>query len=212
MKVTKIGHCCMLIEENDLRILTDPGLFTTKQNKLRNIDVVVITHNDIDHLSMESLKKILENNPASEVITNKSTGENLKKEKIHFTRVEEGGKYREKGVTIEGFGKKHATMHELFPEKENTGYLIANRLFYPGDAFTIPENRKVEILALPVAAPWLKISESIDYAMEIKPKICFPIHDSIMAKPGMFNGMFGTALGKRGIEFMPIENGKEMKF
>jgi hypothetical protein len=28
LKITKYGHCCMLVEEKDSRILIDPGNFT----------------------------------------------------------------------------------------------------------------------------------------------------------------------------------------
>ncbi|MBI2052837.1 MAG: MBL fold metallo-hydrolase, partial [Candidatus Ryanbacteria bacterium] len=29
MKITKFGHCCLLIKENGVRILTDPGTYST---------------------------------------------------------------------------------------------------------------------------------------------------------------------------------------
>ncbi len=44
MNITKIGHCCLLIKEQGLTILTDPGTWTTDQNNLTGIDVVLITH------------------------------------------------------------------------------------------------------------------------------------------------------------------------
>lgn len=59
---------------------------------------------------------------------------------------------------------------------ENTGYFIDEKLFYPGDAFTDP-GRPIDVLALPVAGPWVKISESVDYALALKPRTVFPVHD-----------------------------------
>ena len=38
MKITKFGHCCMLVEEKGLRILVDPGNFSTAQNELMDIE------------------------------------------------------------------------------------------------------------------------------------------------------------------------------
>ena len=38
MNITKLGHCCLLIEEKGLRILTDPGAYSTGQNEIKNID------------------------------------------------------------------------------------------------------------------------------------------------------------------------------
>ncbi|MEK7095457.1 MAG: MBL fold metallo-hydrolase, partial [Patescibacteria group bacterium] len=60
MKITKLGHCCLVIEINGTRFLTDPGAYTTAQNEAKNIDYVVISHEHTDHLHIDSLKNILE--------------------------------------------------------------------------------------------------------------------------------------------------------
>ena len=41
MKIKKIGHCCLIIETKGIRIMTDPGTFTTSWNakqRFRRID------------------------------------------------------------------------------------------------------------------------------------------------------------------------------
>lgn len=43
MKITKIGHCCLLVEVNDMRIITDPGEWNDEP-PTENIDLVLITH------------------------------------------------------------------------------------------------------------------------------------------------------------------------
>ena len=58
MHITKIGHCCLLIKTNNLTILTDPGAYTTAQNAITDIDIVLITHEHPDHLHTESLKQV----------------------------------------------------------------------------------------------------------------------------------------------------------
>lgn len=52
MKITKFGHCCLLIEENGVRILTDPGTYSTQQSEVKNIDFVLITHEHADHFQL----------------------------------------------------------------------------------------------------------------------------------------------------------------
>jgi len=37
MKITKLGHCCLLIETKGKRVLTDPGSYTVKtHSKMEN--------------------------------------------------------------------------------------------------------------------------------------------------------------------------------
>ena len=83
------------------------------------------------------------------------------------------------GKPCEICGSKHAEILPTIPLIQNSGFLIAGRLFFPGDAFTVP-NKSVEILALPVCAPWSKLSEVISYLKKVKPKIAFPVHDAIL--------------------------------
>ena len=99
-------------------------------------------------------------------------------------------------------------MHKDIPLSANIGLFIDERLWYPGDAFTNPE-RKVDILALPVSGPWMKIGEAIDYAIEIKPKLCFPVHDGILKKIGTTNTIPPKILEPLGIKFQILEEGKE---
>lgn len=208
MKITKFGHCCMLVEENGLRVLTDPGDYTTAQTEVKNIDVILITHEHADHLHVESLKTALLNNPQAKVVTNGGVGAILDKEGIVWTLVDGGKETTEKGVCIEGMGKDHAEIYKTWKSVENTSYFIGERFFYPGDVFYRP-NRPVKILALPVAGPWLKISEVIDYAIALKPEVVFPVHDGSLTRPAFINRVAGTVIGGMGINFKPLDLGKE---
>jgi len=211
MNITKLSHCCLLIEENGLRILTDPGIYSSSQNTLTKIDIILITHEHADHLHIDSLKQVLKNNPQAKVITNKGTAILLDKEEISYQLVEEGQSILEKEVKIEGFGKKHALMHSSLPQVDNTGYFIAEKLFYPGDALTNP-NKPVDILALPVAGPWLTLAQAIDYALELKPRICFPVHEAILKEPGSTHRIPPTILEPAGIKWKVLEIEKETSF
>ncbi len=213
MKITKLGHCCLLIEEKGLRVLTDPGVFSTAQNELKNIDVVLITHEHTDHVHIESLKKVLENNPKARVMTNKAVGKILEGEKINYELVEDGDRVMVGAVSIEGSGTQHAEIYKTIPSVLNTGYFIADRLWYPGDSFHNP-HKVVEILALPVAGPWMKISEAIDYALLLKPKVCFPVHDGILipAIRGLFGRVSGQVLQQANIKFIPLDEGNSYDF
>jgi len=212
MKITKFGHCCLLIEENGVRILTDPGNFTVDQNAQKNIDILLITHEHEDHFHVDSVKLLVANNPNMVVVTNKSVGKLLDEKGIKYEVVAEGQTATHKNILLEGYGHKHAIIYDDFGQVENTGYFINNKLFYPGDAFTNP-GKAVDVLAVPAGGPWMKVSEAIEYAKSIHPNSCFPVHDGMFQPTVNFNVYILNAfLTKAGIKFVSIALDKETEF
>lgn len=204
MKITKYGHCCLLIEENGVRVLTDPGMFTTAQNEAKDVHVLLITHEHSDHYHLDSVKAILAANPGIKVITNRGVGRLLDAAGIPYVRVEHDEFQEASGMLFEGFGEKHAYIYKTVPEVVNTGYFVNKRLWYPGDAFYDP-GRRPEILALPVAGPWMKISEAIDYGIALRPKIVIPVHDGILSSPGAFYRWPKEVFEAEGVKFLPLD-------
>lgn len=222
MKITKLGHCCLVIEENGVRIMTDPGSFTTAQNGVKNIDIVLITHEHFDHLHIDSLKTVLKNSPGAKVITNRGVGKILLKEGIVYELLEDKQNKTIAGVLLEGCGEKHGVIYEDLGQVMNTGYFIANRFFYPGDALYDPQKSStdadahsigpVEILALPIVGPWMKSSEAVEYAKKLKPKVAFPVHDALLAYTKPFTFPHETFLPPAGIDFTIFADGETKEF
>jgi L-ascorbate metabolism protein UlaG (beta-lactamase superfamily) len=213
MKIEKIGHCCLLIEVDGLRILTDPGNFSTSQDELKNINLILITHEHADHLHIDSLKRVLKNNPNAAVITNGSVGKQLEQANIEYSLLE-GRETRDfEGVLLEAYDAKHEEIYEEFGQVQNTGYFIAGKLFYPGDSFHNP-GKQVDILALPVAGPWCKICDAVRYTLEVKPRKAFPVHDGQLQLDRIGGSHFvpGKILGENGIEFVPMIPGDSHTF
>jgi L-ascorbate metabolism protein UlaG (beta-lactamase superfamily) len=211
MKITKYGHCCLLIEEGGLRVLTDPGSFSSGYEAARNVDVILITHEHSDHFHLDSLKTVLANNPQARVVTNSAVGALMGKENLAFEVLEHGQSRKDKEVLIEGIGTEHAVIYPTLPNAMNTGYFIGGKLFYPGDALTNP-NRPVEILALPVTGPWMKISDALDYAIALKPKIWLPVHDGNLKSTGFLSYVAKEVLEPAGLAGVMPENGKGIDF
>lgn len=213
MKIKKLGHCCLVIEVEGKRIITDPGAYSTLQSEEKNIDIILFTHEHQDHYHIDSLRAVLANNPNAEIITNTAVGKLLEKEGIEFKILEDGQNMNLYNILFEGFGDKHEEIYETFGQVQNTGYFIQNKFFYPGDFFYNP-GKPVEILALPVAGPWMKLKQAIEYAKELKPKVCFPIHDGMIQKdkPGPLYVLPPKILEPLGIEFRVIGEGKEEEF
>jgi L-ascorbate metabolism protein UlaG (beta-lactamase superfamily) len=211
MKIKKIGHCCLVIDTGKVRILTDPGAFTINSHKdVVGIDIILITHEHADHLHVDSLKKIIINNPTAKVITNSSVGKLIAEEGIGYEILEDKDTKEYLNTPIEAHDAKHAEIFEEVGQVQNTGYFIDSKLFYPGDAYCDP-GKEVDILALPVAGPWCKIPDAIRYALHLKPNKVFPVHDGMLQteRIGGSHAIPTRVLKENGIEFIPMIDGDE---
>lgn len=212
MKVTKLGHCCLVVESNGKRIMTDPGSFSTKQHEEMDIDIILFTHEHSDHFHLDSLKKVLQNNPQAKIITNTSVGKLLSAEQIPYEILEHGDSRTEQGVLLEAYGEIHEEIYEDFGQVQNTGYFIDNKLFYPGDALTNP-GKFVEVLALPVSGPWVRVRDLITYVRSVKPAHIFPVHDAVLSEKGIgvFHRVIPRILGTD-TNFIPMSEGSQHEF
>jgi hypothetical protein len=76
-------------------------------------------------------------------------------------------------------------VHRTIPLVANVAYLIDGAILHPGDSLTpAPAGAKVQVLTLPISAPWLKLAEAADYATEVAPATIVPIHDAILSDIG----------------------------
>jgi len=214
MKITKYGHACLLIEEGDVRILTDPGMWSSVP-EVTDLHLVLITHEHQDHIDVAKLKGILAKNPEASVLTHEGVGELLKKENIPYMPIEPGGEAEVKGVSVESVGTEHSIIYGDTAPCRNTGFFIAERLFVTGDALHDLPGQPVEILALPTGGPWMKLSEAIDYAKAMKPRVVFPVHDAMYIEGyqrGLIPQFVGNVLTAEGIEFNDLPDGGSLSF
>jgi len=213
MTITKIGQCCLLIETAGKRILTDPGRFTTAQNDLTDLDLILITHEHIDHLHSESMQQVMVNNPQAKVITNDSVGKVLTALDIPYSVLVLATETEVCGVCLEAYDGQHVEIFGDYSLVQNTGYFIDKTLFYPGDAYTNPP-KPVRILALPVAGPWCAIKDAMHYALAVKPTYAFPVHDAVLNDDGtqLVHQLSTTFLAAHDITFIPLKNGAGHSF
>jgi L-ascorbate metabolism protein UlaG (beta-lactamase superfamily) len=214
MHIKKIGHCCLVIEIDGVRIMADPGSYTVDAHKeVKGIDAIFITHEHQDHLHIDSIAEILKNNPGTRVITNSAVGKLFGAAGIAHEIVEERGTGAVKNLAIEAFDAKHEEIFEEIGQVQNTGYWIGPKLFYPGDAYADP-GKPVDVLAMPVSGPWCKLPDAIRYALKIKPRAAFPVHDGNHrpGNAGFTHRILKQVLEQRGIAFTPMIEGDEAEF
>ena len=212
MKITKFGHSCVLVEEDGVRILIDPGKYSTLQNEVKNLNAILISHGHSDHCDISSIKIILQNNPKAKIFTNDEVAEILNKEGIGSEPIENNQIIMIKNIVVEGCGEKHAIVYNGEPAAKNVGFIINNKLFFTGDNLTEP-NKKVEALAFPLAGTAFALPQILNYIVKFHPKICFPMHDSMLNEnAGNYYKFPKKNLEPLEINFNVLEIGKEFEF
>ena len=192
MRITRYGHSCLLVEQDDARVLLDPGVFSSGFEQLRGLTAVLVTHAHPDHLDVGRLRTLLTDNPDARLHVDEGSAGQLGD--LSPTVVRHGD-VLDPGVRVEVHGSTHAVIHDDIPRIPNVGYLVGGRFFTPGDALTVPD-ADVEVLGLPTAAPWLKLTEAVGLLRAVAPRLAFPVHDAVLTPPGrqIWFGQF-AALG-----------------
>lgn len=186
MQITKFAHSCVLIENDGVRVLFDPGNFTTGFEDLTGLTAILVTHQHPDHLDLDRLPALLARNPEARVFTDPGSAQKLDEAGIAAQSVQPGDSL-DVGTSVTVHGGRHAIIHPDIPGIPNVGYLVGGRFYHPGDSFEVPEI-DVEILGLPTGAPWLKLSEAIDFLRAVGPRTAIPIHEAVLTAPQMFYG------------------------
>ncbi|MCX7522074.1 MBL fold metallo-hydrolase [Microbacterium sp. STN6] len=205
MRLTKLEHAALILEESGRKLFIDPGSFTTPITDAAGVVAVVITHEHADHWTPEQLRRILEK--AGDVPIYAPAGVAAAASDFDVTVVEAGDTVEAGPFTLRFYGGRHAVIHSSIPVVDNLGVLVNETLFYPGDSFTVPEDVKVDTLAVPSSAPWLKAAEFIDYVLGVAPRRSFPTHEMVNSQAGkqMANARIGWATEQGGGEFFPLE-------
>jgi L-ascorbate metabolism protein UlaG (beta-lactamase superfamily) len=207
MELTKLEHAALILEEAGRRLFIDPGAFTTAITDGTRADAIVITHEHPDHWTREQLDRIIQASPDVRIFAPAGVAAAIGDGPV--TVVDHGDSAEAGPFRLRFFGRKHAVIHESIPVVDNVGVLVNEKLYYAGDAYTIPDGVPVEVLAAPAGAPWLKISESIDYVLAVKPRHAFPTHEMVLSRAGkdMSNQRLAWATEQGGGTYHPLEPG-----
>lgn len=207
MKLTKLEHAALVIEDSGRKLFVDPGSFTTAITAGAQADVIVVTHEHPDHWTPEQLERIRSKSPDVRIFgpqgfANVASGFAVEVV-THGDQVEVGP------FTLQFFGTKHNEIHSSIPIVDNVGVLINGSIYYGGDSYTVPEGVDVDVMAVPAGAPWLKIGDVMDYVLAVKPRRAFPTHEMVLAKAGkdMANTRITWATEQNGGTFIPLAPG-----
>ena len=187
MKITHLGHSCLLVESGGARILIDPGAFTQGFEELTDLDAVLVTHQHVDHLDVERLPLLLEANEAALLLTEPEVAAELDKVGIDAQPLHVAAEIAIGAVSVTGVGGIHAEIDPAIPRIGNVGVLLSSNgeptFFHPGDSYeATPEG--VDVLGVPLNAPWAKLSETVRFARAVGAGRMFPIHDALLVPAG----------------------------
>lgn len=179
MKVTKLEHSGIIIEKNNKMVVFDPVEYEQTIPEIENVIAIIITHKHSDHFQPEVINKILGANPNAKIFTTSDTAVLLNSSTV----AKAGDIYEVGDFKFEFFGKDHAPIVPGQVPCENIGVVVDDEIINPGDSFDMPKN-PAKVLLVPISAPWLKISEAMEYIEKMKPEIAIPIHDALLSKLG----------------------------
>lgn len=186
MKISKFLHSCLVFEKECFKLLVDPGVFSfaeglVKPEMFNDVSAIIITHIHADHLDTDHLKKILDACKA-EVFANGEVLQELKKSGISGTLLRES-KVNIGPFNIEAINVKHEPLLDS-PTPDMTALVIDGRVLHPVDSFEekLLSYKNIELLLLPIMAPFTNELKVADFADRLQPKQILPVHDGF-AKP-----------------------------
>lgn len=201
MRLTNYEHACFTLEKEGKLLVVDPGSFTTDLHTPENVVAIVVTHEHADHFDPSALGALIAHNPDAVIYGHEHITRQFG-DTLPHQAVSAGDRVAAGPFQLEFFGGEHALIHTDYPVIPNLGVIVDDTVAYPGDSFALP-GKPVEVLALPVAAPWLKISETLEYLAAVTPRVAFPTHDAILSPTGkdVVDRMVGAKAGQLGVTY-----------
>lgn len=203
MRVTKLGHSCVLVETEDRVALFDPGVWSSEFNidNINLLDRIVITHEHPDHFDLEKIKLLVSKFPEVHIICNTAIRELLESAAIQAT-------IREESSCCVRFDAPHEKLPIPGAQAPSeNGYHFKNLFTSPGDSHSF--NETMTVLAMPFIGPWGKTGDAIDKVIQLKPKYVLPIHDWHYTPEARqwLDGLIEAALENTGIELLSAKPG-----
>ncbi|UUW91720.1 MBL fold metallo-hydrolase [Nocardioides sp. WV_118_6] len=212
MRLTKFGHSAVRIEHEGTTVVLDPGVWSQRES-VEGVDAVLITHEHVDHFHPDNLRAT-----DAPIYTISAVAAQIRDvapdvaERVHVVRPEESWSIGSIGVRA--VGELHAVIHPELPRFDNSGYLLDvgdTTVFHPGDALTGP-GVPVDVLLAPVCAPWMRVSEGVEFARGLGAARNVAIHDRVFSPEGLgiVDLQFGRFLEGAGLEYRRLADGTDL--
>jgi L-ascorbate metabolism protein UlaG (beta-lactamase superfamily) len=191
MRITKFGHACVRIEHDGQVVVLDPGVFTEPE-AVDGATAVLVTHEHTDHLDVDHLRAT--DAPVFTIEAVRAQIAEADRGVAERVTVVAPGEQLDVGLPVTAVGELHAEIHRDLPRVHNSGFVVdvgSLRVYHPGDSLT-PPGGPVDVLLLPVHAPWSKISEVVDFGRSVGAPRAVAVHDGLLNDTGL--GVVGRNL------------------
>lgn len=164
-------------------IYIDPYQLSNKYQSKNDADIVFVSHDHFDHMSIDDLRQII--NDDTSIIAAKECLEKLKELKMNDVKgIKPGEKIIAKDLSIEAV-HAYNTNKKFHPKSDDkVGFVISitnNRIYHAGDTDLIPEMESIrpDIAFVPVSGTYVMNAEEAAKAVNelLRPKkIAIPMH------------------------------------
>ena len=185
MRIIKYPQSCLVVEVEGTRLAIDPGTLVTARYDmaaLGSLDAVLYTHRHHDHLDVEVVDGLL-----AEGVTLFGNADVVALlGAARCTLVEDGRPFAAGGVPVAPHDLPHVVMVDGSPGPPNTGFVIADTLFHPGDGIELA-GLHVSAAAIPIAGPSISFRDAYRFVRQLGADHVIPVHyDVFLADPEHF--------------------------
>jgi L-ascorbate metabolism protein UlaG (beta-lactamase superfamily) len=182
LKITFIGHGSLMFTFDGKIIHVDPFSQLADYASLPKADIILITHEHMDHLDMKALSAV--RTEKSMVVLTETCAKQVKGGIV----MKNGDIKTIRGLKIEAVPAynivhKRPDEQPFHPKGIGNGYVITfgdKKVYAAGDTENIPEMKElknIDIAFLPMNLPFTMTPEMVvDAAKVFKPKILYPYH------------------------------------
>ena len=172
-----------LTVEGKTVIYIDPYQISDSHHNKNDADIILLSHNHFDHLSMDDLRHLIGNNTT--IVAAKECMEQLKNVRAAETKgIDPGDKLTVQGIPIEAVAAYNTNKHFHPKADGKVGFIITlnkMRIYHTGDTDDIPEMSAIEpdVALVPVSGTYVMTAEEAAKAVneKIKPKkLAIPMH------------------------------------
>jgi L-ascorbate metabolism protein UlaG (beta-lactamase superfamily) len=185
IKLNWLGHDGFsLITQDNIVIYIDPYKISEVHHKKNDAELVLISHNHFDHLSIEDLRHIINEN--TKIIAASECIEKLNQEGFKSVKgVEPGQTIEERGTNIEIVPAYNINKNFHPKDDRKVGFILTFdkdfRIYHSGDTDKIPEmsEYKSDVALVPVSGVYVMTAEEAADAVNnlLKPsKLTIPMH------------------------------------